>query len=120
MDDCMKRQPALLCRGHGEEVLLSDVVGGFGSFVWIIEGYDGAEIILQPQRIPLNDATEAKISGLLHGFASKHLTLAEISAGLADVRRDEHYGNRISLTAGKNPYYVASLWRSDELDAIVE
>jgi hypothetical protein len=97
---------------------LSNVVGGFGSFVWIIEGYDGAEIILEPQRIPLNDATEEKISDLLKSFASKHLTLAEISAGVSDVRRDDRHGDRITLTAGENPYYVASLWRSDELDAV--
>lgn len=50
----------------------------------------------------------------------KHLTADEISAGLADVRKDEHHGNRIILAAGQNPHYVASLWRSDEIDASAE
>ncbi len=96
------------------EALLSSVVEGFGELVSKIEGYDGATKILD-QRIALNDANDDKISDLLRGLASKGLTEAEISAGLADIRKDDRHGNRITLSAGENPHYVASLWRSDEL-----
>ena len=68
------------------------------------------------QTVALNDADENRICDLLKSFASKHLTSDEISSGLADVRKDEHHGNRIIFTAGQNPHYAASLWRSDELD----
>jgi hypothetical protein len=83
--------------------------------VWKIEGYRGTEKILD-QRIPLNDATEQKVSEMLKRLASQHLTEAEISAGLADVRADSSHGNRIILMAGQDPHYVAGLFRSDELD----
>jgi hypothetical protein len=94
---------------------VSNAVDGFGELVWKIQGYDGTTIILE-QTIALNDANEAKISGLLKSLASKDLTEAEISAGLADVCKDDRHGNRITLSAGQNPHYVASLWRGDELD----
>jgi hypothetical protein len=83
-------------------------------FVWKIEGYDGSKKILE-QTVPLNDANEAKITSILRALASKGLTPGEISAGNADVHKDDKYGNRIIFSAGENPYYVASLWRSDEL-----
>ncbi len=82
--------------------------------VWRIIGYDGLQEILE-QRIPLTDADEARISAVLKALAAKHLAPDEIAAGLADVRQDTTTGNRITLTAGQNPHYVASLWRSDEL-----
>jgi hypothetical protein len=45
----------------------------------------------------------------------EHQNAQEIEAGLADVRRDDMGGNRITLTAGENPHYVAGLFRGDEL-----
>jgi hypothetical protein len=93
---------------------LSDIVSGFGQMVWRIVGYDSAKEILQ-QEIPLNEADAPRISEILRSLAAKHLTSEEIAAGLANVRRDATAGNRIILTAGENPHYVASLWRSDEL-----
>jgi hypothetical protein len=83
-------------------------------FVWKIKGYDGTEEILD-QTVTLNSADEMKITGLLKDLASKGLTPSEISAGLADVHKDDVGGNRIIFHAGQNPHYVASLWRSDEL-----
>jgi hypothetical protein len=86
----------------------------FGELIWKIEGYNGTDIILE-QTIPLNNADETKICGLLKSLASKHLNEGEIAAGLADVRKDNVAGNRIIFYAGQDPHYVASLWRSDEL-----
>ena len=83
-------------------------------FVWKIEGYDGTERILD-QTVPLNSTNEAQITSILKGLASKGLTPSEISAGLADVHKDDVNGNRIIFHAGQNPHYVASLWRSDEI-----
>jgi hypothetical protein len=85
--------------------------------VWRIIGYDGLEEIFE-QRIPLTDADEAKISAMLKTLAAQHLTPDEIAAGLADVSQDTTTSNRIMLTAGENPNYVASLWRSDELPKV--
>jgi hypothetical protein len=85
--------------------------------VWRIIGYDGLQEIFE-QRIPLTDADEARISAMLKVFASQHLTPDEIAAGLADVSQDTTTGNRITLTAGENPHYVASLWRRDELPKV--
>jgi hypothetical protein len=82
--------------------------------VWKIEGYDSTTKILD-QTIPLNGADETKICDLLKSLASKNLRADEIAAGLADVRKDDAHGNRITFYAGQNPHYVASLWRSDEL-----
>ena len=93
---------------------MSGAAHGSGDFVWEIVGYDGSTTILE-QRIPLNDADDMKISSLLKRLASQHLNDAEISAGLADVHKDDLHGNRITLHAGQNPHYVASLWRDDEL-----
>jgi hypothetical protein len=93
---------------------MSDVVSGFGQMVWRIMGYDGTKEILR-QEIPLSEADEHRISEILRGLAAKHLTSAEIAAGLADVRRDTTGGNRIALMAGQNPHYIAGLFRSDEL-----
>jgi hypothetical protein len=83
-------------------------------FVWKIKGYNGTEKILD-QTIALNSADEMKITSLLKELASKNLTPSEISAGLADVHKDDAAGNRIIFHAGQNPHYVASLWRSDEI-----
>jgi len=94
---------------------LSKVADGFGEMVWKIDGYDGTEQIFE-QRIPLNNASSERIAGILKDLASKHLTPGEISAGLADVRSDAQHGNRIILMAGQDPYYVAALFRSDELE----
>jgi hypothetical protein len=94
---------------------MSDVVSGFNAMVWQIIGYDGTEEILR-QQIPLDQADVARMSDLLKSFASKNLRPDEIAAGLADVRPDTTAGNRIVLMAGENPHYVASLWRSDELE----
>jgi len=82
--------------------------------VWRIEGYDGSTLISESV-IPLNNASEARISELLKSLASQHLSPEEIAAGLADVSKDDANGNRIILTAGQDPHYVASLFRSGEL-----
>lgn len=82
---------------------------------WRIKGYDSLKEILD-QRVPLNGNDEAKIAALLKSLASKHLNAAEIAAGMADVRKDDSGGNRIILSAGQNPHYVAGLFRSDEND----
>lgn len=97
-----------------QEVWLADVVDGFRGLVWQIVGYDSTDEILK-QVIPLVSADEARISSILTELASKHLNAAEIAAGFAKVRKDDLHANRITLSAGENPYYVASLWRSDEL-----
>jgi hypothetical protein len=83
-------------------------------FVWKIKGYNGTEKILD-QTIALNSADEMKITSLLKELASKNLTPSEISAGLADVHKDDAGGNRIIFHAGQNPHYVAGLWRSDKI-----
>ena len=57
---------------------MSKVVGGFGELIWKIEGYNSLEKILE-RRIPLNDATEERISIMLKDLASKHLTAADKS-----------------------------------------
>ena len=93
---------------------LSDIVSGFGHMVWRIVGYDSTKEIVR-REIPLDQADETKISEILRSLAAQHLTSEEIAAGLANVRHDTTGGNRIILTAGQNPHYVASLWRSDEL-----
>lgn len=93
---------------------LSDIVSGFGKMVWRIVGYDSTTEIMR-REIPLDQADEARISEILKTLAAQHLTSAEIAAGMANVRHDTRFGNRITLIAGQNPYYVASLWRSDEL-----
>ena len=80
---------------------------------WHIEGYDGTEQILE-QQIPLDQADETKICEILKLLAAKHLTAAEVKAGLAEARQDTTNANRIMFMAGQNPHYVASLWRSDE------
>jgi hypothetical protein len=98
---------------------LSKVISGFGELEWKIEGYNGVDKFFE-ERIPLNDAPEEKIASLLKGLASKHLTAAEIAAGMADVRKDAQHGIRIILMAGQNPHYVAALFRGDELDDDVE
>jgi hypothetical protein len=98
---------------------LSKVISGFGELEWKIEGYNGVEKFFE-ERIPLNDASEEKMASLLKGLASKHLTAAEIAAGMADVRKDAQHGNRVILMAGQNPHYVAALFRGDELDDDVE
>ena len=84
--------------------------------VWRIEAYDSNTLISETV-IPLNNASEAKISELLKSLASQHLSPEEIAAGLADVSKDDAHGNRIILTAGQNPHYIAGLFRSDELPA---
>jgi len=63
-------------------------------FVWKIKGYDGTEKILD-QTVTLNDADEAKIISILKGLASKALAPDEISAGLAEVHKDDVGGYRI-------------------------
>lgn len=98
---------------------MSKVVGGSGELEWKIEGYNGVDKFFE-ERIPLSDAPEEKMASLLRGLASKHLTAAEIAAGMADVRKEAQHGNRITLTAGQNPRYVAALFRGDELDDDVE
>jgi hypothetical protein len=93
---------------------LSDIVSGFEKMVWCIVGYDGTKEIMR-QEIPFDQADERRISEILRDLAAQRLTPAEIAAGLADVRRDDTGGNRITLMAGENPHYVAGLFRSDEL-----
>jgi hypothetical protein len=82
--------------------------------VWRVIGYDSDKEILR-QEIPLDQADERRISEILRSLAAQHLNSEEIAAGLADVQRDTRFGSRIIFTAGLNPHYVASLWRSDEL-----
>jgi hypothetical protein len=98
---------------------VNKAVGNSGELEWKIEGYNGVNKFFE-ERIPLNDAPEEKIASMLKGLASKHLTAAEIAAGMADVRKDAQHGNRVILTAGQNPHYVAALFRGDELDDDVE
>jgi len=38
------------------------------------------------------------------------------SPHLFQVHAEMESGDRLIYSAGENPYYVASLWRSDELD----
>src|SRR5262249_50169349 len=97
--------------GRGQ---MSDIVSGFEQMVWWILGYDSTKEILRLE-IPLNQADESTISEILRSLAAKHLTPAEIAAGLANVRRDDTGGNRFTLMAGQNPHYVAGLFRSDEI-----
>ena len=98
---------------------MNKAVGNSGELEWKIEGYNGVNKFFE-ERIPLNDAPEEKIASMLKGLASKHLTAAEIAAGMADVRKDAQHGNRVILTAGQNPHYVAALFRGYELDDDVE
>jgi hypothetical protein len=86
------------------------------NLIWRIEGYDGVDKVLD-QILPLRDADEIRVGGLLKGLASAVLTPGEIDAGYADVRKfDDDHGNHIVLRAGKNPRFVASLCRPEEID----
>ena len=98
---------------------MNKAVGNSGELEWKIEGYNGVNKFFE-ERIPLNDAPEEKIASMLKGLASKHLTAAEIAAGIADVRKDAQHGNGTILMAGQNPHYVAALFRGDEMDDDVE
>ncbi len=98
---------------------MNSVIEGFKNQVWRIVEYDGFKVVSE-ERIPLDDADEARIVYLLELKAKSHLSTRQVkySPKLYQVRKDASQGNRVSYSAGDNPYYVASLWRSDELDRV--
>ena len=94
---------------------MSKVVSDFQTMVWQIIGYKRFQKIFE-KRIPLAEADEAAISAMLRNLAAHHLTPGEVGQGLADVHRD---ATCAMLMAGENPYYVAGLFRSDELAKVL-
>ena len=94
-----------------------DYVDGFKNQVWRIIKYEGITEISE-RRIPLSETSEAGIIAFLHNLASETLTVGEVrnSPHLFEVTKDDDGGNRLSYRAGENPLFVASLWRSDELE----
>lgn len=78
---------------------------------------DGLTVVSQ-EFLPLSEASEDDILRLLEERAKKELTPREIrdAPQLFQARDMTGNGKRLIYTAGENPYHVASLWRSDELD----
>ena len=97
---------------------MSDIVSGFQNQVWRIIGYDSSIVILE-ESIPLASADEKTIVARLKELVSKHLKADEIAGAnagtnsLLQPRMDSGGGNRLIITMGENPHYIASLWRSD-------
>ncbi|MGR9352723.1 hypothetical protein [Rhizobium leguminosarum] len=96
---------------------MADFTGGFQHQVWRIRKMDGLTVASE-ELLSLSDASESDILRLLEERAKGDLTPREISEApqLFKARDMTGKGNRLIYTAGQNPYYVASLWRSDELD----
>jgi hypothetical protein len=95
------------------------------SDAWLIQGYDGKEQTFTARLSIAMSTTE--ITQLLRCLASQHLTSEEIVASslrkrskayraLLEVREGD--GKRTTLTAGKNPYYTASVYPEAELEAM--
>src|SRR5580704_12370268 len=84
---------------------------------WIIEGFDGATCIFE-QILSETFLPDAQIITLLQRLLSRHLAAKDIIDGSTTLRDPFHnpiFGNRreivdggVSITVGKNPYYVAT------------
>ncbi|WP_126911066.1 hypothetical protein [Rhizobium chutanense] len=96
---------------------MTDLTAGFQNQVWCIRKMDGLTVLSEEQ-IPLSDASEKDIMLLLEERAKSVLTPREIhdAPQLFKAKDMTGKGNRLIYSAGQNPYYVASLWRSDELN----
>jgi hypothetical protein len=95
---------------------MADIVAGFKNQVWRIIKYDGVTVMSE-DRIPLHEITEQDVIALLEERAKSELTAREAqeSPHLFQVQRGQSNGNRLIFSAGENPHFTASLWRSDEL-----
>jgi hypothetical protein len=96
---------------------MTDIMTGFQNQVWRIQKMDGLTVVSE-EFIPLSEAPEDKILRLLEERAKEELTPREIrdAPQLFQARDMTGNGKRLIYTAGENPHYVASLWRSDELE----
>lgn len=96
---------------------MTDIMTGYQNQVWRIQKMDGLTVVSE-EFLPLSEAPEDKILHLLEARAKKELTPREIrdAPQLFKARDMTGNGKRLIYTAGENPYHVASLWRSDELD----
>lgn len=74
--------------------------------------------VVSEELIPASDASESDILRLLEDRAKNELTPREVleTPQLFQAKDMTGNGKRLTYTAGESPYYVASLWRSDELD----
>lgn len=66
--------------------------------------------------IPLDQMDEQALISLLEANGKSHSAESEIAANPSfyEVMTDKSNGRRLCYAVGKNPYYVASLWRADE------
>lgn len=95
---------------------MTDIIAGFQNQVWRIQKMDSLTVVSE-ELLPASDTSESDILRLLEDRAKNELTPREIQEvpQLFRAKDMTGNGNRLIYTAGENPYYVASLWRSDEL-----
>jgi hypothetical protein len=84
---------------------------------WVIEAFDGPTCFFQ-QTLPEAFLPDARVISLLQRLLSRHLTAKDIIDGSTTLRdplhnslfetRREIVDGRVSITVGKNPYYVAT------------
>lgn len=104
--------------------MMASAVEGFGNQVWLVRGYDGTKLIFET-RIPQARLTVERIQDLLRCLVCRDLTGSEVTAAflgdspLFEVTNDIRGGNRLAWSVGSNPYYIAALFRPDELPAPV-
>lgn len=94
---------------------------------WKIEGYDSTRLIFKMKKVlPVGCLTVKQMTSLLQRLASKHLDEDEIVASsirrnckgyapLLECQLSSGPGVRYSIMVGSNPFYVGSVWKSDEL-----
>jgi hypothetical protein len=92
---------------------MTDVVAGFEHMVWRIQGFDGQKQVHE-ERVPIEEMSAAAVGEHLEALAGEGLTAEEASA--LEVSVDAEH-ERMTITCGDNPHFVASLWRRDELEA---
>ena len=97
---------------------MASAVYGFQNQFWVIEGYDSLTLLTR-EVISFSAATEEEIMHKIEEKAKMHLTASEVNEKpqFWRARKDESTGKRITYTSGLNPFYLASLWRSDELES---
>lgn len=94
----------------------ADIVNGFQNQIWRIRKMDSLDQIWE-ELVPFSEADEAAIRARLEELAKTELTAREIeeTPSLYKATDQTGGGKRLIISAGDNPYYVASLWRSDEM-----
>lgn len=93
-----------------------------GSKVWLIQAYDGLTLVAS--RFLPGFIAEKRIEVLLQCLAARDLTMNEVMgsfekrgrAGFLEVRREAR--ERIILSTGENPHYIASLHTPAEIEDI--